>query len=173
MRPYFSKLGDKLKTPKPFQLLKIILIIKICFCFGQQNKFHTQIDSLLKLSRKGAYYNIKALSKADSLSKKHNYERGTITVYYNYSDHFMRLNKYDSAGYYLDKTYSIIQKKRNYEKLKKNVLTNKATINAKNGLYTKALFLYRKAYKIAINNKMEDTLLLKLNIFNIFNELGK
>ncbi|WP_299184157.1 hypothetical protein [uncultured Aquimarina sp.] len=105
--------------------------------------------------------------------KEHNYEQGRIHSYYYYSDYFMSLKKYDSARYYLDKTYSIIQKKRNYKKLKKIVLTNKATINAKNGLYTRALFLYRKAYKIAINNKMQDTLLLKLNIFNMFNELGK
>ena len=151
----------------------VLLIFKIDICVGQKNKHHKQIDSLIKASKKHGSDKLKLLINAHHLSEEHEYIRGKVASCTFIGDYYFKTKKYDSANYYLEKAHQIIQKKQKFKRLSKKVLRNKARIFAKKGFYTKALFLYRKAYKIAINNKMKDTLLLKLNIFNMFNELGR
>ncbi len=151
----------------------VLLIFKISICFGQKNKPYKQIDSLIKMSKKYDVDKLKLLISAYNLSEENKYVRGKVASCAFIGDYYLNTKKYDSANYYLEKAHLIIQEKQKFKRFLKKVLRNKARIFAKKGFYTKALFLYRKAYKVAINNKMKDTFLLKLNIFNMFNELGK
>ncbi len=152
-------------------ILFVLLFFKVSFCYCQKNRFHKEIDSILKWSKKSN--ELRPLKKAYILSNKYNYTRGKVAAYTFIGDYFLKSRSYDSAYYYLDQAHHIIQKKHKFKRLFKKVVRNKAEIFARRGFYTKALFLYRKAYKISINNNLKDTLLLKLDIFNMFNKLGR
>ncbi|TCI92233.1 tetratricopeptide repeat protein [Tenacibaculum sp. M341] len=172
MKVYFFKVVPTALSIKKHYFLWALLLFKVCTSFSQKGKHYKQIDSLIKLSKKDRG-KFKLLKKAYDLSSTYNYTRGKIASSNFIGEYYLHFKQYDSAFYYLEKANELIEKKQKFKRFFKKVLTNKAKIFAKKGFYTRALFLYRKAYKVSLNNKMKDTLLLKLNIFKMFNELGK